>query len=407
MTLYLQAGFLYKEIQNPMDKPEFLSRQYHHQPRFWLILFLVMALLLLVRFCTNPISKHPKKTDKPVIVAIASKNNVPIYINALGTVNPLYTVTVKSQINGIMQTVNFVEGQDVKAGDLLAQIDPRPYEAQLIEYQGQLARDQALLANAQIDLARYKTLLAQNSTSQQTYETQKWLVAQYEGTVKLDQGLMDTTLVNLIYCKIISPIDGRIGLRLVDPGNFVQTSDTTGIALVTTLSPINVIFPIAEDYIPQVLAQLNATTPLMVEAYDRQQKHVLATGKLLTIDNQINTATGTVNMKAQFLNAEKSLFSNQFVNIKLLVETLNNVTLVPTSAIQYRDKDHFVYLVKKNKKVVQQPVTVGVTTGDNTVITKGVAPGNVVITEGAENLLSDDKVVITNAKALNIKDAKP
>jgi multidrug efflux system membrane fusion protein len=383
-----------------MLKPDFSTKNLQ-KPHFWIMLFLIAAIALLLRFGFNIHSKKTKVVEKPVLVAVSRTADVPIYINALGTVTSRYTVTVKTQISGIMQEVYYKEGQLVKKGELLAQIDPRPYEAQLIEYEGQLARDKALLDNARIDLVRYKTLWSQNSISQQTYQTQEALVKQYEGTVQLDQGLIDATLVNLIYCKIISPINGRIGLRLIDPGNFVQPSDTTALAVVTTLSPIDVVFPIAEDNIPQIVTQMEKSNALSVAAYDRQQKTLLATGKLLTIDNQINTSTGTVNFKAQFDNGDNHLFANQFVNIRLLVDTLNKVTVVPTAAIQYRNNQPLIYAVDKENKVVITKIKLGVTQGEDTVVT-GILPDQVVIIEGADNVIANDRVMITNKKDLSL-----
>lgn len=334
----------------------------------------------------------------PVVLGNVSVTTFPVYLTALGNVVPTYSVTVKTQINGTLYAVYFREGQMVKAGDVLAQIDPRLYEAQLLEYEGQLIRDQALLENALIDLKRYKTLYKQDAVSQQTLATQESLVKQYRGTVQIDQGLIEATKVNLIYCRITSPVDGRVGLRLVDPGNLVQTADTTGIAVINTLNPITVIFTIAEDYIPDVLQKIYADTPLDVEAYDRQQNKLLATGKLLTMDNQIDPTTGTVKLRAQFPNSDNALFPSQFVNVKLLVKTLTNAVIVPTAAIQYTDKGSYVYVLNETatKKTVRvAPITTGITTDDHTVILTGLTPGQSVVVEGADNLMDGSRVSIS------------
>jgi len=357
-----------------MDITTYFKTDQYRRYRFILILILLVFIGFILRHCVSDFSKLTKNTAAlSVVTGVTTSRDVPVYIEALGAVTPVYNVTIKTQINGLLMQVLFKEGQLVKQGDVLAQIDTRPYEAQLIEYQGQLERDQALLTNALVDLKRYQTLWSQDSVSQQTLATQEALVRQYEGTVKLDQGLLDTTLVNLNYCRIISPVDGRVGLRLVDPGNYVQTTDTTGIAVVTTLNPITVIFTMAEDYIPAVLKQLYAGKTLEVLAYDRQQAHLLATGKLLTIDNQIDPTTGTVKLRAEFDNSENTLFASQFVNVRLLVNTLKDVTLVPTAAIQYRPEGTYVYVVNKDS-------------------TSGLVPGQTVVTEGTDKLTDGAKV---------------
>ncbi len=360
--------------------------------------WITLASLLMIFLAYNYYSNHHKKPaiPIPVVTANAQSKDVPVYLTELGSVTPTYSVTVKTQINGYLLRVLFTEGQMVKAGDLLAEIDPRLYEAQLIQYEGQMLRDSALLANAQVDLKRYQNLWKQDSVAKQTLDTQVSLVQQYEGLVKIDQGLIDTTQLNLAYCKIKSPIDGRVGLRLVDPGNYVQTSDTTGLAVINTINPITVIFSIPEDSVPAVTAKINAGNILTVEAYDRQQTKLLATGKLLTIDNQIDPTTGTVKLRAQFANENNALFPDQFVNVKLLVNTLVNATLVPTAALQYGAKNTFVYLVNKNKTVSVTPVMVGVTNGNDSVITSGLLPGQTVVVEGADKLTDGATIVPSN-----------
>lgn len=304
-------------------------------------------------------------------------------------------MTVKTQINGTLTQVFFREGQTVKAGDILAQIDPRPYEAQLMQYEGQLLRDQALLANAQLDLRRYQRLWKQDSIAQQTLATQQSLVSQYEGAVQIDKGLIEVTKINLIYCKITSPINGRIGLNLVDVGNYVQTSDT-GIAVINTLNPITVVFSIPEDSIPTVLPTIYAGKSYLVQAFDRQQNKLLAQGKLIAIDNQINSNTGTVNLKAQFDNNSNTLFPNQFVNIRLRSKILNKATVVPTAAIQYGANGTFTYILNVDDTVSVKPVEVGVTSGDFTTINTGLTAGQFVVVEGADNLTNGIKVAATN-----------
>ncbi len=364
----------------------------HPRLRFTIFAFLIALLM----FIGHGIFTHAKKIITPpipVAVAKVTTKNVPVLLPGLGVVTPMATVTVRTQLNGELMQVYYKEGQMVKNGELLALIDPRPYEATLIQDEGQLKRDEALLANARIDLKRYQVLWKQNSVSEQTLATQEALVKQYEGAVELDQGLIDAVRVNLIYTRITSPVDGRIGLRLVDPGNYVQTTDTNGIAVVTTLSPITVIFPIPEDNVPQVLEQINAGKTLVVSAYDRTQNQLLAVGKLLTMDNEINTSTGTVNLRAQFDNRDNHLFPNQFVNVTLLVTTLPQATVVPTAAVQRRTEGAFVYLLEGNK-VITQPITTGIVSGDDTVITQGLQAGQAVVIEGVDKLLDGSLVSV-------------
>ena len=360
---------------------------------FRLITGLIVVLVIFYWFF-HAISRHKPSGPKPVSIVSApsTRQDVPIYLSALGNVTPVYSVTVKTQINGILLQVPFKEGQFVKSGELLAQIDPRPYEAQLTQYEGNLIRDSALLANARIDLERYQRLWKQDSISQQTLVTQQSLVKQYEGAVKIDQGLIQSTKVNLAYCRITAPIDGRIGLRLVDQGNYVQPADTTGIAVINSLNPITVIFTIPEDNVPQIVPQVYANKTLKVLAYDRQQNRLLAKGTLLTMDNQIDSSTGTVKLKALFDNQENTLFPNQFVNVKILVQTLTNATLVPTAAIQHSIKEDFVYLLQPNHTVTTQPVITGPESGDDTVIIKGLVPGQIVAVSGTDKLMNGARV---------------
>jgi len=270
----------------------------------------------------------PNAKALPVVAAPAREGSIDVYLNALGTVTPRNMVTVRSRVDGQLMKLAFREGQLVKAGELLAEIDPRPFDVQLTQAQGQLAKDQALLKNAQLDLERYRTLLSQDSISKQQVDTQESLVRQYEGTVKADQGQVDNAKLQLVYSRITAPIGGVVGLRQVDPGNIIHASDTNGLVVITQLQPITVIFPIPEDNLPQVAARLKSGTPVAVEAWDRAQKTRLATGKLLSIDNQIDTTTGTIKLRAEFANDDSALFPNQFVNVRLAAETRTGVTLV-------------------------------------------------------------------------------
>lgn len=376
-----------------MSKP----RPWRRTRGFWLcVLGLVSAILLARYYGWLGKSDEQLNSPLPVVTAVTHTGQVPVTIAALGAVTPTYSVTVKTQINGRLLRVLFREGQWVKAGELLAEVDPRTYQAQLLQYQGQLERDMALLTNAQLDLKRYQRLWHQDSVSQQTLATQQALVKQYEGAVQIDQGLVAATQVSLSNCEITSPIDGRVGLRLVDPGNVVQTTDPNGIAVVNTLNPMTVIFSIPEDNIPEVVQQMNAGKTLLVEAYDRQQNQLLARGTLLTIDNQIDPTTGQVKLRAQFHNDKNTLFSNQFVNIKLVVNTLQNALLVPTAAVQYSGQNAYVYVVNTDYSVSAKSVTVGITSGDTTSITQGLAPRQYVVIEGADKLRDGAKITMTN-----------
>lgn len=378
-------------IEQASPKPT--PKRFLSSTNFWLINSLIVMVLSLIWFfyASNRSQRIPSKPI-PIVSSISVSRDVPIYLSALGNVIPTYNVTVRAQVAGILQQVYFKEGQLVKKGQLLAQIDQRPYEALLKQYEGNLKRDSALLANARIDLNRYKMLWKQDSVSQQTLATQQSLVEQYEGAVKTDQGLIESTKVSLTYCRITSPISGRIGLRLVDPGNFIQLSDTTGIAVVNTMNPITVVFSLPENYVPELTEQVYASKALKVNAYDRQQNQLLSSGWLLTIDNQIDPSTGTVKLKAQFENNDSKLFPNQFVNIKILVETLKNAVLVPTAAVQHTLTDDYVYVIEQHKARITN-VTAGPVIGDETVIFKGLTVGQLVVIEGADKLINGAKII--------------
>ena len=322
----------------------------------------------------------------PVVVNTVGKRNMDVVLNGMGNVTPVANVTVRAQVSGPLIKVLFKEGQMVKAGDVLAEIDPRPFQAALDQAVGQLARDQALLANARLDQKRYKTLLAQDSISSQQVDTQDALVRQYEGTVKTDQGNVDNARLQLSYTRIVAPTSGRIGLRQVDPGNIVSTGDTNGIALITQIQPITVLYTIPEDNLPTVLRKLNAGEKLSVQAWDRQMRNQLAEGTLLTTDNQIDTTTGTVKLKAIFQNTDGMLFPNQFVNVRTRVDTMEDATVIPVAAIQRGQQGTFVYVVGDDSAVKVQVVTLGPTDGSRTVVLKGLEPGQRVVVDGADRL---------------------
>ena len=333
----------------------------------------------------------------PVGTATVAKGDMPVVDNALGTVTPLATVTVQTQINGQLTEVGFQEGQMVNKGDFLAQIDPRPYQVALEQAQGQLAKDQASLADAKLDLARYEKLVAQNALASQTLDTQRATVQQDIGTVQADQAQVDAQKLNLIYCHITAPVSGRVGLRQVDPGNYVQTSSTTGIVVITQLQPISVILTLPEDSLPAVLKQVHAGQTLQATALDRTGATQIEIGQLSTLDNQIDTTTGTLKLRAGFANTALNLFPNQFVNIKLTVDTLRGVDIVPMAAVQRGAPGTFVYLVKPDSTVTAQAVTLGPDDGEKVAITKGLEPGQVVVTDGADRLKEGAKVTVTES----------
>ena len=343
----------------------------------------------------------------PVVAAPARKGSIDVYLDALGTVTPLNNVVVHSRVDGQLMSVAFREGQNVKAGELLAQIDPRPFEVMLTQANGQMARDQAQLKNAQVDLERYQTLLAQDSISRQQVDTQAALVRQFQGAVESDKGAIDNARLQITYARVTAPISGRIGLRQVDPGNIVHASDSNGLVTITQVQPVTVIYPVPEDNVPRLVKRMQSTQSVAVEAFDRGGKTRLATGKLLTIDNQIDTTTGTVKVKAEFPNTDNALFPNQFVNVRMVIETHDDATLVPTPAIQRGAPGTFVFMVKEDKTVAVTPVQVGAVSGETTEVTKGLTPGNLVVVDGADKLRDGSSVELIDAAARAALQAAP
>ncbi|MGH7035201.1 MAG: MdtA/MuxA family multidrug efflux RND transporter periplasmic adaptor subunit [Stellaceae bacterium] len=335
----------------------------------------------------------------PVVVAPVTQGNIDIVFNALGTVTPTATVTVRSQISGHLTQILFQEGQTVQKGDLLAVIDPRPYELALEQAQGQLLKDQALLKQAQTDLARYRILAKEDSIAQQTVDGQAQLVRQYEGTIKSDQSQVDSAKLNIAYCHVVAPVGGKVGLRQVDQGNYVTPGDANGIVVVTQMKPITAIFSLPEDDLPTIVKRLNGGATLDVAAYDRTNTTKLATGKLVSIDNQIDTSTGTVKLRAQFSNEDGFLFPNQFVNIRLLADVLQNATVIPTAAVQRGAPGTFVYVAKPDDTVAVQTIKLGPTDGTNVAITSGLTPGEKVVIDGADKLRDKAKIVLRQETA--------
>jgi multidrug efflux system membrane fusion protein len=369
---------------------------------------LIFALLALLIWAIWP-QPTPRRRGfnqgpQPVDVAVAQKGDIDVTLNALGTVTPLATATVRPQVGGLLIKLNFTEGQMVKAGDILAQIDPRPYQAALDQAKGQLARDQANLANAKIDLARYQMLAKQNAISNQQLDTQGALVRSDSGVVEADQANVENARINLGYTNIVSPVDGRVGVHLVDIGNIVTAGQSTGIVVVTQLQPMSVLFTIPEDNVGAVMARVNAGAKLPVDAYDRSQTYKIASGTLAAVDNVIDPTTGSVKLRAMFDNSDRKLFPAQFVNVRLLVDTLHNQTVIPVAAVQRGADGAFVFVVTPDKTVNQRTITLGVQDGDKVAVTSGLKPGDTVVVAGADRLRDGADVEVPDFKG---KIAKP
>ncbi len=361
-----------------------------------LLTLLVIGLRYRARSVTPPAGGFGAGGPIAVGVATVTTGDVPITINALGTVTPLATVTVHPQITGPLLRIAFTEGQIVKVGELLAQIDPRPFQAALDQAQGQLRRDQALLANARIDLERYKTLLSQQSISEQTYATQVSTVAQDEATVAFDQAAVESAQLNLSYCRISSPVAGRVGLRQVDVGNLLQANSST-VVVVTQMQPMSIVFTVPEDSVGTILDHLHRGEKLTVEAYDRSLTHRIATGTLSNSDNQIDTSTGTLKLRAMFDNSALELFPNQFVNAHLILETLHDQIVVPGAALLNGNQGSYVYLVNADNTVSMHQVVAGPTAGDRVAITKGLDSGQTVVVDGADQLRDGARITLPQA----------
>ena len=328
----------------------------------------------------------------PVVTATARRGELALYLTGLGSAAAYNTVTIRSRVDGELMRVAFTEGQLVQKDDLLAEIDPRPFQAQLVQAEGQLARDTAMLENARADQRRYQVLSSQGVISRQQFETQTANVHQFEGAIHADEGVIQNIKLQLTYCRILSPLTGRLGLRLVDQGNIVRANDPNGMATITQLQPIAVLFNLAQDYLPQVMQKFRAGQTLVVEAWDRDLKHRIAVGKLLTIDNTIDAGTGTARFKAEFPNDDNSLFPNQFVNARLLIDTRHGVVIVPAPAVQRSPQSAFVYVVKEDQTVEMRNITAGPVEGDEAVIESGVAPGETIVIDGVDKLQQGTKV---------------
>lgn len=400
------------EFDRPVAPPPAATRR-----RFptWLKLIIALVVCVLVVFAaTHFLSKPtPQRSGGrfnaagaiPVVAATVENGDMPINLSALGTVTSLATVTVRSRIAGQLTDIYFIEGQDVKAGDLLAQIDPRPYQVALEQAQGQLARDQALLENAKADLARYQGLVSQGAIGRQQLDTQAALVRQYEGTIQTDQAAVDNAQLNLDYTRILAPVGGRVGLRQVDKGNYVQTNDTNGIVVITQLKPITVLFSLPEDNLQQVRTRLKAGATLPVTAYDRNLVDVLATGTLSTLDNIIDTTTGTIKLRATFANDNETLFPNQFVNIRLQVDVIHNTPIIPAAAVQRGAPGTFVYVVNADDTVSVRPVTLGPSQGERVSVASGLKAGEKIVTDGVDRLKDGAKIRQPNPPGRNAAGA--
>ena len=401
-----------------MGSPSARPHRQRHPLRTALIAAALAGLIGGVWYWSNHPAQSPGETrgtkgaggsrPQPVSVAAAATRDVRVWLNALGTVTPSNLVTVHVKVDGTLLEVNFREGQMVRAGELLAQVDPRPFQIQLDQARGQLQRDTALLDNARIDLARYRQLLAKDAIARQQVDTQDALVRQYQGTVEADRSQVENARLQLEWTRVTAPSSGRIGLRQVDPGNQVHTSDANGLASIAQLQPTTVLFAVPEANLPAINRRVAAHEPLRVEAWDREQKNHLADGQLLTTDNQIDPATGTIRIKAAFANRDNALFPNQFVNIRLLLDTLPQALAVPTAAIQRGDKGSFVYRVDADGAVAMVPVTPGAVDGDWVAVKGAIKAGDKVVTDGADRLRDGARaeIIVPRAKGAQGKAGK-
>jgi multidrug efflux system membrane fusion protein len=392
-----------------------IQRSSHFIRRHWVIIIVALIIIIVgIIFITQYMMKlgAGKKTGiqppQPVTAVIATKTDFDVYLKGLGTVIPTNTVTVKSQVSGQLISVQFKEGQHVNKGDLIAEIDPRPFQVQLMQAEGQFARDEALLKNAEADLAVYKQLLAQESIAAQQVTTQEALVKQYRGVIETDKGQIANAKLQLTYARVITPITGRVGLKQVDPGNMVQVNDVSGIVVITQLQPITVIFSLPQDNLTILMKRWNAAATLPVAAYDQEGKVLLASGKLLAVDNQIDTTTGTIKLKAMFDNNDNKLFPNQFVNVRLKVDTLTGATVMSTAAVQRGSIGTFAYVVKDDKTVTVRMLKLGPAEGDNVVAMEGLVPGELVVTVGGDKLREGTKVelITPGSKGAAVRNGK-
>jgi len=387
--------------ENNASLPATSQRKFHWLTWPALILLISAAAYFVKPFVGNPAQAAPEKKRggqfgggmvAAVVAEPVKEGDVPVYLNGLGTVTGLSTVAVKPRVDGELVHVAFKEGGLVREGDLLAEIDPRPFQVQLMKAEGDLLRDEALLKNAQLDLERYNTLLDQDSIAAQQVATQEATVKQYQGIVAADRALVANARLQLSYAKITAPISGRLGLRMVDKGNIVKVSDANGIAVITQTQPISVVFTLPEDQVPAIMKKLHSGKALPVEAYDRGGKNKLAQGRLLAVDNRIDPSTGTVKLKSEFDNEDEMLFANQFVNIRMKIDTLHGVAIVPSAAIQNGSSGSFVYVVKDGQIASTRPVKLGPADGEQVAVLEGLQAGELVVVEGADKLREEARV---------------
>lgn len=379
----------------------------HHRPLLLGILVLVLGAGAFFLLRPHGAPPAPAAHAVPIATETARRGDIGNYVQALGTVTPVYTVTIYSRVQGQIMSVDYTEGKPVKKNDPLIEIDSRPYVAALLQAQGQLAHDRGVLKQAQIDLVRYRSAWKRNAIQKQLLDDQEQIVVQSLGSVQADEGTLEAAKANLSYCHISSPIDGRVGLRLVDPGNMVQANSTTALVVLTQIRPITVIFSVAEDFLPQIQEQLRLGSVMKVEAYDRGLQRRIASGKFLSLDNQVDTTTGTVRVRAVFDNEDDSLFPNQFVNVRLLLSTQHDATLVATNAVQRGAQGTFVYVISQNgaqKTAKMRPVKPGIVNQDLTAV-QGIQPGEVVAINGFDKLQDGAKVTVGNEHELAGKAA--